>query len=104
MTKQVNSLVGRLYDAKAEDREVEIRPGMAMPTGNQLLWIDIDRDADQLSRSAQALGLTSELDPLEEPRNQPRLIQAKKFVRISVIGLEAGERVRRSPCPSICWP
>ncbi|HEY7025625.1 MAG TPA: CorA family divalent cation transporter [Candidatus Limnocylindrales bacterium] len=90
MTHKVVALVGRLYDSNAQDREVDIESGMAMPSGSQLLWIDMDRDAAQLSRVANALGLTGALEPLAEPRPQPRLLQAKDYVRLSVIGLAAG--------------
>lgn len=81
------SLKATLYDSNAEDREVEVGSGMATPNGNQLLWIDVGRDEAQLKLVDEALGLTNQLADLVEPRRQPRLVQGKQLVRISVIGL-----------------
>ncbi len=82
------SLVGRLYDAKADDHEVEVGPGMAMPSDDQLLWIDVGRDQAALKLADEALGLTDQLVHLAEPHQRPRLVQGKEFARLSVIGLQ----------------
>jgi len=88
VTNQANSLVGRLYDSDAEDREIQLNPGMAMPKANQLLWVDMDRDEAHLKLVDEALGLTDQLVRLSEPHVRPRLVQAKEFTRLSVIGLQ----------------
>lgn len=88
MTEPKRQISARLYDAKANDHEVEIEAGMKLPGRDQLLWIDVDRDEAQLAKVAQALGISDRLQQLAEARLQARLVQAKEFVRISVIGLE----------------
>jgi magnesium transporter len=88
MTATDSNLRARLYDANAEDGEVDVRAGMSMPSGNQLLWVDVSRDPDALRKVDEALGWTDELTELSKPRPQPRLTQAAQFIRISAIGLE----------------
>ena len=80
-------ITGRLYDAKNPDREVDVTSGMTMPGGDQLLWIDLGRDAEQLSKVDAALGWTDVATRLSEPLDKPRVVNAKEFVRISAIGL-----------------
>src|SRR4051794_9425580 len=88
MTGTDSSLRARLYDANAEDQEVDVRAGMAMPSGSQLLWVDVSRNLGPLRKVDEALGWTDELTQASNARPQPRLAQAEQFVRISVIGLE----------------
>ena len=89
MAENATSVTGRLYDSSAEDREVEISSDTPTPSGDQLLWIDVRRDEAQLRLVDEALGLKNQLMELVEPRQQPRLVQGKQFVRISVIGLQS---------------
>jgi magnesium transporter len=89
VTERKQQMFARLYDANAHDHEVEITPGMKLPGGSQLLWIDVDRDETQLAHVADALGITGKFEELIEPRPHPRVVQTKDFVRIAVIGLES---------------
>lgn len=82
-----SKITGRLYDAKNDDREVDVEPGMAMPGGDQLLWIDVGRDTEQLNKVDAALGWKDVVTRLTEPLDKPRVVNAKEFVRISAIGV-----------------
>ena len=96
VTAEMTRLVARLYDAKSEDHEIELTAGMSMPSGNQLLWIDVGRDPASLKLVDDALGWTNQLTRLSEAHVRPRLVRAKDWVRITIIGLQKGTE---SPTP-----
>jgi magnesium/cobalt transport protein CorA len=64
-----------LYDAKSEDREVDLDRDDVRVSDNRLLWIDLDdRTADDLRRAAAAVGL--------EPEGLERLSREDRRARI----------------------
>jgi magnesium/cobalt transport protein CorA len=64
-----------LYDAKSEDREVDLDRDDVRVSDNRLLWIDLDdRTIDDLRRAAAAVGL--------EPEGLERLSREDRRARI----------------------
>jgi magnesium transporter len=89
-------LTGRFFDAAKPDREVELKPGMSLPSPKQLLWIDVGRKAADLELIDKVLGWTGTASRLEKPADRPRIVNSKEYVRLHVIGVESGSK---SPSP-----
>jgi Mg2+ and Co2+ transporter CorA len=85
-----SGLIGRLFDTAHQDHEIEVGPGMALPTKQQLLWIESGRVGADLERVDAALGWTDVLAHLTKPGDRPKISLAEDFVRIRVIGLAKG--------------
>ena len=67
-----------LYDAKGDDREIDLIDGDSVRVdGNRLLWIDLDnRDAEDLARAGEAIGLEAKaLDRLGRVDRRARLLR-----------------------------
>ena len=66
-----------LYDAKSEDREVDLDQDDVRVGDNKLLWIDLDdRTTDDLRRAAAAVGLEPEgLERLSREDRRARLLR-----------------------------
>ena len=67
-----------LYDANGADREIDLaEDGQPRLGGDQLLWVDSDtRDADELGRVAEAIGLEREaLLRLQQEGRRSRLLR-----------------------------
>lgn len=90
MAAKRTPIVGRLYHAAGPDREIDVKPGMATPKANELLWIDTDRSADALRAIDDALGWDGVMARLEDASARPRVVIGRDVVRITVTGLKKG--------------
>ena len=66
-----------LYDAKGDDREIDVGRDEVRTTNDRLLWIDLDdRSIDDLRRTAAAVGLETEgLERLSREDRRARLLR-----------------------------
>ena len=79
-----------LYDANGHDREVDLTADQPRLSDARLLWIDLDeRDVDDLSVAAGALGLEREaLRRLERAERRPNLLRLPERVVLSLGAVE----------------
>jgi Mg2+ and Co2+ transporter CorA len=88
----------RLYDANGADREIDLtaehRPEL---DGDQLLWIDSDsRDADELARVAEAIGLEREaLQRLQQEDRRSRLLRLANRIVLTLGAVEPDDAEAR---------
>jgi magnesium transporter len=89
------TLRARLYDARKDDRDVELtRDEVGRVDDRRLLWIDLDdRNPEDLGRLAETL----ELEPrvvrqLRHDRQQARLLRFPDRVVITLVALERQEK------------
>jgi len=76
-----------LYDAKGDDRTVDLDPGKLTRVDNDhLLWIDVDaRDLGDLGKAAAAVGLESEgLHRLSRASRHPRLLRLPERIVLTL--------------------
>ena len=79
---------GRLYSASGAVSEVVVEKGMAAPATDQLLWIDVERNEDDLRVVGDALGWRNGIPALSRPATRPRVVKTPEWTRISVLALE----------------
>lgn len=87
-----------LYDAKGEDRELDLGGDIPKVGDDRLLWIDLDdRDVADLSRAAAAVGLGSEgLRRLSREDRRARLLRLPDRIVLTLGTVDPGdERVHR---------
>lgn len=93
------TLRARLYDARGQDRDVELtRQEVKAVNDRRLLWIDLDERSDaDLQALADAIELEPKLvDQLRADRGRPRLIRFPDRILITLGTLERdGEEVSR---------
>ena len=85
------TLVARLYDARGQDRDVELtREEVGRVNDRRLLWIDVDERTDaDLQTLADALELQPRLThQLSADRGRPRLIRFPDRILITLVALE----------------
>lgn len=87
-------LRARLYDAKSDDREVEVRGDEVRGlTDEQLLWVDLDeRDDAALTDLGEALALEPQiLSNLRTDSHRPRLVRFDERILITLGALETAQ-------------
>jgi magnesium transporter len=85
------TLRARLYDARGQDRDVELtREEVGRVNDRRLLWIDVDERSDgDLQALADALELQLRLiSQLRHDRGRPRLLRFPDRILITLVALE----------------
>ncbi len=77
-----------LFDDSGEDREVDLVEAAGALADNQLLWVDVDRDAGRLTQVDETFGLDGVVGRLTEPEGRPRMVEAETYVRMRVTGIQ----------------
>jgi magnesium transporter len=84
----------RLYDARGEDREVDLAEfDLSKIDDRRLLWIDVDdRSAESLAILEKALQLESPiLLQLGPERRRPRLVRTPERVAVTIVAVEPSD-------------
>jgi Mg2+ and Co2+ transporter CorA len=76
-----------LFDDRGQDRKIELEEGIGTIAEDQLLWIDVGRDADDLTRIDMNIGLDAVLGGLVETASRSRVIEAETYFRLRVTAL-----------------
>jgi magnesium transporter len=93
------SIETRLYDANGPDSTAALEDMNLESLGpEQLLWVDVGRNGDDLARVAGQLDLGDGLRSFESDQMEPRLVRGDGSVRLRAIGLRPdAEPVERVP-------
>ncbi|HEX5466685.1 MAG TPA: CorA family divalent cation transporter [Candidatus Limnocylindrales bacterium] len=87
----------RLYDAGGQDTDIDLsRETTGSLTPDQLLWVDLGREPEDLRQVAEALDLGDGLTALAEASRRPGLVRAEGEVRLEAAGLAKDDPGRRA--------
>lgn len=89
------STVSRLFDAAADDREIELdASAIKRLTDRQLLWVDVSGDdRGELRRVGELFALEPQsIRNLEHPIGQPRLDVLERYFEVNVVAIGDDER------------
>ncbi|HEX5589733.1 MAG TPA: CorA family divalent cation transporter [Candidatus Limnocylindrales bacterium] len=80
-----------LFEAKREEREVELDPDVIRSLGkDRLLWVDVGRaDDGDLERVAEVLDIPEEVRPRHPRPDGPALRRHQGWVRLTIVAVQA---------------
>jgi magnesium transporter len=79
---------GHLFDANGRDTHLDLTAVTASAIGaDQLLWLDVGRNEEDLRATGEALEMGAALVGLSQSRRRPEVLRSEGAVRVRAIGL-----------------